>query len=76
MSEDEVASAMSFAFRHLHLVVEPGGAVALAALIAGKVDAPEGSVVVVSGGNVDPGVYREIWGLRATAPTSTARRPT
>lgn len=63
VSEAEVAAAMVFAFRNLRLVAEPGGAVALAALISGKVNAPEGSVVVVSGGNVDPLVYAEI--LRA-----------
>jgi threonine dehydratase len=62
VSEEEVAEAMRFAFRTLRIVAEPGGAVALAALIAGKVEAPEGSVVVVSGGNVDPSVYREIVG--------------
>jgi threonine dehydratase len=62
VSEDEVAAAMAFAFRALRIVAEPGGAVALAALISGKVDAPEGSVVVVSGGNVDPKLYARIVG--------------
>ena len=42
VSEEEVAEAMRFAFRNLRIVAEPGGAVALAALIAGKVDAPDG----------------------------------
>ena len=51
---------MRFAFRALRIVAEPGGAVALAAVIAGKVDAPEGSVIVVSGGNVDPQLYAEL----------------
>src|SRR6185312_5147001 len=51
VSEAEVEQAMRFAFRALHVVAEPGGAVALAALLSGKVDAPDGSVVVVSGGN-------------------------
>ena len=51
---------MRFAFRTLRIVAEPGGAVALAALLAGKVDAPDGAVVVVSGGNVDPALYAEI----------------
>ena len=60
VSEAEVAVAMVFAFRALRIVAEPGGAVALAALISGKVDAPDGSVVIVSGGNVDPSVYAEI----------------
>jgi len=60
VGEDEVAAAMAFAFRHLRIVAEPGGAVALAALISGKVDAPDGTVVIVSGGNVDPLLYAEI----------------
>jgi threonine dehydratase len=61
VSEAEVAAAMAFAFRHLRIVAEPGGAVALAALLAGKAgDVPDGSVVVVSGGNVDPLLYAEI----------------
>jgi threonine dehydratase len=62
VTEAEVAEAMRFAFRKLRIVAEPGGAVALAALIAGKVEAPDGSVVVVSGGNVDPALYAEILG--------------
>ena len=45
---------MAFAFRALKLVVEPGGAVALAAVLAGKIDCRGRSVAVVcSGGNVD-----------------------
>ena len=63
VSETEVAAAMAFAFRHLRIVAEPGGAAALAALLSGKVDAPEGSVVVVSGGNVDPRLYAALLGL-------------
>lgn len=61
VSEDDVAAAMRFAFRSLRIVAEPGGAAALAALLSGKAgDVPEGSVVVVSGGNVDPLFYAEI----------------
>lgn len=61
VSEEEVAAAVAFAARHLRLVVEPGGAVALAALLAGKAGpATARTVVVVSGGNVDPHVYAEI----------------
>jgi threonine dehydratase len=61
VSEGEVAEAMVFAFRNLRIVAEPGGSVALAALISGKAgDVPDGSVVVVSGGNVDPGLYAQI----------------
>jgi len=58
VSDAEVMAAVAFAFLHLKLVVEPGGAVCLAALLAGKFDA-RGKVVgaVVSGGNVDPAVF-------------------
>ena len=58
VSDAEVLAAVSFAFTHLKLVVEPGGAVALAALLAGKLDA-RGKVVgaVLSGGNVDAAVF-------------------
>ena len=58
VSDDEVLAAMAFAFTHLKLVVEPGGAVALAALLSGRVSA-RGRVVgaVLSGGNVDPAVF-------------------
>jgi threonine dehydratase len=52
-----VLAAISFAFSHLKLVVEPGGAVCLAALLAGRFDAEGKTVgIVVSGGNVDPAV--------------------
>ena len=56
----EVFRAMRFAFEHLKVVAEPGGAVALAAVLAGKVDA-KGKVVgvVISGGNVDPAVFAQ-----------------
>jgi threonine dehydratase len=54
VTEAEVKAAMRFAFEELKLVVEPGGAVALAALLAGKVDVRGKSVaVMLSGGNVD-----------------------
>ncbi len=58
VTADDVFAAMRFAFQHLKIVVEPGGAVALAAVLAGKVDA-KGKVVgvVLSGGNVDPAVF-------------------
>ena len=61
VSDAEVRAAMRFAFRHLKLVVEPGGAAALAALLSGKL-ATKGktTVVVISGGNVDLDLYAEI----------------
>lgn len=56
----EVFRAMRFAFEHLKIVAEPGGAVALAAVLAGKIEARGKTVgVVVSGGNVDPAVFAE-----------------
>jgi len=61
VSDDEAAAAMRFAFDHLRLVVEPGGAAALAAVLAGKLgDLPQGSVVILSGGNVDPELYASV----------------
>jgi len=58
VSEAEVFRAMRFAFEHLKVVAEPGGSVALAAVLAGKVSA-RGRVVgvVISGGNVDPALF-------------------
>ena len=58
VSDDEVRRAIAFAFRYLKLVVEPGGAVALAAVLAGKL-ALEGrtAALVLSGGNVDPALF-------------------
>jgi threonine dehydratase len=60
VSEAEVADAVRFAWAEHQLVVEPGGAVALAALLAGKVDVVEGTVAVLSGGNVDPALHARI----------------
>jgi threonine dehydratase len=54
VTDDEVSRAMATAFADYKLAVEPGGAVALAALLAGKLDARGKTVAVVaSGGNVD-----------------------
>src|SRR3954468_12278899 len=57
-SEADVAAAVAFAFRELKLVVEPGGAVALAALMSRKLDVKgKVAVAVLSGGNVDPELF-------------------
>lgn len=62
-SDDEVGVAVGTAFRELKLVVEPGGAVALAALLAGRFDAHGKTVVIVlSGGNVDADMYTRLIG--------------
>lgn len=63
VSDAEVAQAVRLAFSTLKLVVEPGGAVGLAALLAGKVpEAGSGACVglVLSGGNVDPALFARI----------------
>src|SRR5215470_10248544 len=58
VSDAEVAAAMEFGYRALKLVIEPGGAVALAAVLAGKVDCRDRTVaIVLSGGNVDPHTF-------------------
>jgi len=61
VSDAEVRSAMRFAFRSLKLVVEPGGAVALAALLSGKLDVVgKTTAIVLSGGNIDVDLFAEI----------------
>jgi threonine dehydratase len=59
VSDNEAMAAMAHAFYEMKLVVEPGGAVALAALLSGKVDARDKTVcVVLSGGNVDADMFQ------------------
>jgi threonine dehydratase len=60
VSDAEVADAIRFAWEQHNLVVEPGAAVGLAALLAGKIPPMEDTVVVVSGGNVDPALHARI----------------
>lgn len=60
VTDEEVKTAIRFAWREHDLVVEPGGAAALAALLAGKVEAVEGTVAVLSGGNIDPELHTRI----------------
>ncbi len=62
VSEAEVRTAQRWAARKLRLVVEPGGSVALAALLAGKVDPTPDTLVVLSGGNADPEAYARVLG--------------
>jgi len=58
VSDAEVETAMATAFRHLRLVVEPGGAVALAAALAGRIPlAGRITAIVLSGGNVDAATF-------------------
>ena len=54
VSDREVREAMRFAFQNLKMVVEPGGAVSLAAVLSGKIEtAGKTTAIVISGGNVD-----------------------
>ncbi|UEM23333.1 threonine/serine dehydratase [Skermanella mucosa] len=69
VSDTEVCRAMSVARDHLKLVVEPGGAVALAAVLAGRIPAPGKTIAVVcSGGNVDPIVYERALAIAHDVP--------
>jgi threonine dehydratase len=62
-TDEEVGVAVGFAFRELKLVVEPGGAVGLAALLAGRIDtAGKNVVIVLSGGNVDADLFAKLIG--------------
>jgi threonine dehydratase len=60
-SDEEVGAAVAYAYRELKLVVEPGGAVGLAALLAGRIDVRGKNVVIVlSGGNVDADLFAKL----------------
>ena len=62
VSEGEIRAAQRFAFAKLRLVIEPGGAVALAAALAGKVPLDGRTAIVLSGGNVDPTAFAAVLG--------------
>ncbi len=62
VTKAEVHHAMRVAFERLRLVVEPGGAVALAAILSGKATATDRTVITISGGNVDPERFAAIIG--------------
>ncbi|MEH3039357.1 MAG: threonine/serine dehydratase [Sphingomonas paucimobilis] len=60
VSEAEIAEAQRWAMRRLRSVVEPGGAVALAAILSKRVAVAPGTLVLVSGGNVDAAEYARV----------------
>ena len=58
VSDDDVRCAMAFAFAHYKIVVEPGGAVGLAAVLSQKIDIRDKAIAVITtGGNVDAADY-------------------
>ena len=61
VTDAEAAAAVRFAFEVLKLVLEPGGAVALAAVLSGKIETQGKAIgVIASGGNCDPDLYARI----------------
>ena len=64
-SDDEALHAMALAFTHLRIVLEPGGAIALAAALF-RGDLPDTVIVTASGGNVDPATFRMALDRHAT----------
>ena len=62
VSEEEVVAALRWAWAEHELIVEPGGAVALAALLAGKVEIVAETVATLSGGNIDPSLHAKLVG--------------
>jgi threonine dehydratase len=65
VSDREVEGAIRFAWEKHGIVVEPGAAVGLAAMLAGKLEPLEDTVVVLSGGNIDPSLHARIVGEAA-----------
>ncbi len=59
VSDDQALRAMALAFAHLRIVLEPGGAVALAAALF-ETDLPETVICTASGGNVDPVLFADV----------------
>lgn len=59
VNDDEVRKAQRWAFSNLRLIIEPGGAAALAAALVGKVPLDDRSVIMLTGGNADPALFAE-----------------
>jgi threonine dehydratase len=77
VSDDELIDAMRFAFERLKLVLEPGGAAALAALLARRVELQGGERVgvILSGGNVDAATFARLLGSTPGSDDNMRRRP-
>ncbi|TRD10085.1 threonine/serine dehydratase [Erythrobacter insulae] len=59
VSDEDIRQAQRWAFANLRIVVEPGGAAALAAALAGKVPLDDGTILMITGGNADPARFAE-----------------
>ncbi|TFD80077.1 threonine ammonia-lyase [Cryobacterium sp. Sr8] len=75
VSEDDIARALLVLMERAKLVVEPAGAVAVAAILAGKVTASGPTVAILSGGNIDPLLMQRVisHGLAASGRYLTLR---
>jgi threonine dehydratase len=62
VSDTEVGQAVRWAWEHHQLIVEPGGAAALAAVLAGRAPASDGLVIILSGSNIDPALHARLIG--------------
>jgi threonine dehydratase len=60
VSEAAVRAAQAYAFARLRLVIEPGGAAALAAVLSGQIPSDGRTAVILSGGNVDPTAFAAV----------------
>ena len=60
VSEEDIREAQRFAFAHMRLVLEPGGAAALAAVLSGRVKADDATVVMLTGGNTDAASFADV----------------
>ena len=69
VTDDEIVAAMVFLYERLKLVAEPSGAVGVAALLSGKLDARDRTVgVILSGGNVGAARFAELVSSAAASP--------
>ncbi|UNK69884.1 threonine ammonia-lyase [Microbacterium sp. H1-D42] len=77
VSEDDIARAILVLLEHAKVVVEPAGAVGVAAILAGKVKANGTTVPILSGGNIDPMLLQRVvaHGLAASGRYATVRIP-
>ena len=60
VTEEQVRDAQRFAFSKLRTVLEPGGAVALAAALSGVAEIDQDTVIMMTGGNVDPAAFAQV----------------